>query len=112
MSDVHFKGPNILITGTPGTGKTTLSQEVAQNTKLNYISITDLAKENNFYCNYDAELQSYELDEDKVIDEIDDTMKEGEFSRKTKTFCFTFFCLIDLNESNFCRRKCSRLPRL
>ena len=60
-----------------GTGKTTLSQEVAQNTKLNYISITDLAKENNFYLDYDSELESYELDEDKVIDEIDEIMKEG-----------------------------------
>ncbi|CAF0731536.1 unnamed protein product [Brachionus calyciflorus] len=76
-SDIHFRGPNILICGTPGTGKTTLSKEVAQETCLNYISIGDLAKENNFYCNYDSELQSYELDEDKVIDEIDDIMKEG-----------------------------------
>jgi hypothetical protein len=37
-----------------------------------------LAKENNFFLNYDAELDSYELDEDQVIDEIDETMKEGE----------------------------------
>ena len=101
MNDVHFKGPNVLITGiwvfiletfwfffvlfkyqlkgTPGTGKTTLAKEVAQCTKLNYISITDLAKENNFFLNYDAELECHELDEDKVIDEIDELMKEGIF---------------------------------
>jgi hypothetical protein len=64
--------------GTPGTGKTTLSTEVAQHTKLNYISITDLAKDNKFYLDYDSELESYELDEDKVIDEIDEIMKQGE----------------------------------
>lgn len=64
-------------TGTPGTGKTTLAKEVAQATGLNHIGIGELAKENNFYLNYDQELESYELDEDKVIDEIDDTMKEG-----------------------------------
>ena len=46
-------------------------------TGLNYVNISELAKEHNFYCNYDAELQSYELDEDKVIDELDDAMKEG-----------------------------------
>ncbi len=77
MEDNHFRGPNILITGTPGTGKTTLSQEVAQLTGLNYINIGEVAKENNFYLNYDTELQSYELDEDKVIDELDDMMREG-----------------------------------
>ena len=77
MGDVHFRGPNILITGTPGTGKTTLAREVAELVGLKHISISELAKENNFYENYDAELESWELDEDKVIDEIDDQMKEG-----------------------------------
>ena len=69
MADIHFKGPNVLITGTPGTGKTTISKEVAEATGLNYINISELAKEHSFYCNYDTELQSWELDEDKVIDE-------------------------------------------
>jgi broad-specificity NMP kinase len=50
---------------------------LAQLTGLNYISISELAKENNFYLNYDSELDSYELDEDQVIDEIDEIMKEG-----------------------------------
>ncbi len=69
---------NILITGTPGVGKTTLSKEIADSTGLKYFNISELAKENNFFLNYDAELDSYELDEDQVIDEIDETMKEGE----------------------------------
>ncbi len=77
MGDVHFRGPNVLITGTPGTGKTTLSKEVCEATGLNYINISEMAMENKFHCNYDAELQSWELDEDRVIDEIDDQMKEG-----------------------------------
>jgi adenylate kinase len=83
MDFSFFRKQNIkfnffLFLGTPGTGKSTLSQEVAQHTKLNYISITDLAKDNKFYLDYDSELESYELDEDKVIDEIDEIMKQGE----------------------------------
>jgi adenylate kinase len=77
MAEYHEKGPNILITGTPGTGKTTLAREICEATGLNYISINEIAKENNYYCDYDQELQSYELDEDRVLDEIEDIMKEG-----------------------------------
>lgn len=77
MADVHFKGPNILITGTPGTGKTTLAREISQATGYKHIGISELAKEISALDNYDEELQTWELDEDKVIDEIDDDMREG-----------------------------------
>ena len=77
MGDVHFRGPNILITGTPGTGKTTLSQELSQATGLKHIGISEYAKEVGALDNFDEELQTWELDEDKVIDELDDEMREG-----------------------------------
>lgn len=77
MGDVHFRGPNILITGTPGTGKTTLAREIAQASGLKHVSISELAKECGALDNFDDELQTWELDEDKVIDEIDEDMREG-----------------------------------
>ena len=58
--------PNILITGTPGTGKTVLGKELAKRTGMNYINIGDLAKENNFYEGWDDEYQCHMLDEDRV----------------------------------------------
>ncbi|XP_064621076.1 adenylate kinase isoenzyme 6-like [Lineus longissimus] len=70
-------GPNILITGTPGTGKTTLAKELAQQSGLNLCNIGDLAKENNLFEGYDDELQCPILDEDRVIDELEDQMSGG-----------------------------------
>lgn len=75
--DIHFKGPNILITGTPGTGKTTLADELAQSTGLSYLNISQFVKENNLYESYDEEYECYILDEDRLIDEIDEQMREG-----------------------------------
>jgi broad-specificity NMP kinase len=57
---------NILITGTPGTGKTTLSELVASNTQLRHVNVTDLVKEKSLHEGKDEEFDSYILDEDKV----------------------------------------------
>lgn len=57
----------LFIVGTPGTGKTTLAKELAQQSGLNLCNIGDLAKENNLFEGYDDELQCPILDEDRVI---------------------------------------------
>ena len=57
----------VLIAGTPGTGKSTLAQELSNTTNLLYVDIGQLAKENNFYCGFDQELDCPILDEDQVI---------------------------------------------
>lgn len=58
--------PNILITGTPGTGKTVLGMELSKRTEMNYVNIGDLAKENNFYEGWDEERDCHVIDEDRV----------------------------------------------
>lgn len=62
------KGPVIVITGTPGTGKTTHAQLVAEESPvpLKHINVGELVKEKNLYEEYDEEWQSYTVDEDKV----------------------------------------------
>eukprot|EP00002_Diphylleia_rotans_P023823 TRINITY_DN4693_c0_g2_i3.p1 TRINITY_DN4693_c0_g2~~TRINITY_DN4693_c0_g2_i3.p1 ORF type:complete len:183 (+),score=44.44 TRINITY_DN4693_c0_g2_i3:64-612(+) len=69
--------PNILITGTPGTGKTTLSEEVSRLTSMRHVNISQLVKEKQLYEEYDAEFDTYIIDEDKVCDELEDQMVEG-----------------------------------
>ena len=58
--------PNILITGTPGTGKTTLAEAVAQQSGFQHIEIGKWVKELNLHEGWDSELSCYILDEDKV----------------------------------------------
>lgn len=62
--------PNIVITGTPGTGKTTTAQalvEAASNfIQLEHINVVELVKQKELHDGFDAEWQSYVVDEDKV----------------------------------------------
>ncbi|KAJ3543428.1 hypothetical protein NMY22_g3145 [Coprinellus aureogranulatus] len=73
------KGPVIIITGTPGTGKSTHAQILAQESPvpLKHINVGDLVKEKNLYEEYDSEWQSHIVDEDKLLDELEPTVEQG-----------------------------------
>lgn len=59
--------PNIIITGTPGTGKTCHSELLAERTGLKHLSINDVVKEKECHEGWDEEYQSWIVDEDKVF---------------------------------------------
>jgi adenylate kinase len=63
---VEAEKANILITGTPGCGKTTLAQKLAEATGLRHVHVGDLIKREKLYDEYDEEYDSYILNEDKV----------------------------------------------
>lgn len=58
--------PNVIITGTPGVGKTVHCQQLAQETGLQHLSINQVAKERGCFETYDSELETWVVDEDKV----------------------------------------------
>ncbi|KAG8904947.1 factor activating pos9 [Tulasnella sp. 417] len=60
--------PNIVITGTPGTGKSTHAQLLvdASPVPLRHLNVSEIAKEKKLYENYDEEWQTYIVDEDKA----------------------------------------------
>jgi broad-specificity NMP kinase len=57
---------NILVTGTPGTGKTTLAAEVAQATGWEHINIGERVKAEELHHGWDEDFEAWTLDEDKV----------------------------------------------
>eukprot|EP00299_Pterocystis_sp_00344_P008914 c3573_g1_i1.p1 GENE.c3573_g1_i1~~c3573_g1_i1.p1 ORF type:complete len:173 (+),score=39.62 c3573_g1_i1:60-578(+) len=69
--------PNILISGTPGTGKTTTSQMLAEKTGLRHIEVGKWCAEHHFYTSFDEEYQCNVLDEDALLDSLEDIMSAG-----------------------------------
>jgi broad-specificity NMP kinase len=59
--------PNVLVTGTPGTGKSTTSQQIAEATGLQYVNIGELVKSQELHCGWDKEFDCHIVDEDKVM---------------------------------------------
>lgn len=70
------KLPNIIITGTPGVGKTTTCTELVSQTSstsypLTHLSINTVVKDKDCYDGYDDELKTSIVDEDKLLDEVE-----------------------------------------
>jgi len=55
-----------IFTGTPGTGKTTLGMELSSQSKLTFLNVGDIAKEEELYDGFDEDYQCPILDEDRV----------------------------------------------
>ncbi|XP_004241269.1 adenylate kinase isoenzyme 6 homolog isoform X2 [Solanum lycopersicum] len=71
------KRPNILITGTPGTGKTTTAAALAEVTALRHINVGDFANEENLTNGWDDTFDCYYINEDLVCDALEKLMEEG-----------------------------------
>ncbi|KAM0935941.1 putative adenylate kinase [Dioscorea sansibarensis] len=69
--------PNILVTGTPGTGKTTTSSLVADATGLRHIDVSNLVRSKNLHDGWDEEFDCHIINEDLVCDELEDMMEVG-----------------------------------
>ena len=58
--------PNIIITGTPGVGKTSHCEVLAANTGLKHLSINQVVRDRGCHDGWDEEYRSWIVDEDKV----------------------------------------------
>lgn len=77
--------PNIIVAGTPAVGKTTTVTEIlsaaAASTPplpLKHLDINDIVKSRSCHEGYDEELQTYIVDDDKLMDEVEKDISDGE----------------------------------
>lgn len=69
--------PNVLVTGTPGVGKTYLCGLLALELGLRHIEVGAFAKERELLAEHDAEHDAYYMHEDAVLDELEGLMSDG-----------------------------------
>lgn len=60
------QNPNIVVTGTPGVGKTTHAEQIARNLGFKHLSVNQIVKDEGFHEGKDEETGSWVVDEDKV----------------------------------------------
>ena len=71
--------PNIIITGTPGCGKSTLSNTLKkiEELKISLFNISEYAKEKKIFESYDESRDSHVIDEDELLDRLEAPLREG-----------------------------------
>ncbi|CAH0405185.1 unnamed protein product [Chilo suppressalis] len=69
--------PNLLITGTPGVGKSSISKKLSERTNFTWREVSKLAEEHNCLDEYDPEYQCPFLNEDKLLDIMEGMMAKG-----------------------------------
>lgn len=70
--------PNIIITGTPGCGKTSHAEAlVPQLDGFKHINVSEVAKERECVESYDEKLDTHVVDEDKLLDSLETDLREG-----------------------------------
>lgn len=69
--------PNIVVTGTPGVGKTAHCEVLAERTGLRHISVNQIVKDKECHEGWDEEYQSWIVDEDKLLDALEEEVASG-----------------------------------
>ncbi|XP_058443514.1 adenylate kinase isoenzyme 6 homolog [Malaya genurostris] len=72
-----MKQPNILITGTPGVGKSHLCKRLVEQLGFKWQNVSDIVSEHGFVEEYDEEFECPVLDEDRLLDYLEPIMQDG-----------------------------------
>ncbi|MGM5484653.1 MAG: adenylate kinase family protein [Nanobdellota archaeon] len=68
----------VLVTGTPGTGKSTLAKKLSLSFKKKLINLTDFARKHDLFERYDRERDTYEVDTEKLAKILKEEIAKSE----------------------------------
>lgn len=77
MSSCRKTLPNILITGTPGVGKTSISKAISEKNGMKWLDVSKWAVDKGLVEEFDEKYNCPVIDEDKVIDALEEDAKKG-----------------------------------
>ncbi len=110
----------IIVTGTPGVGKTIFSKQLAKENEYLYANITDIVKKNKLYDSFDKIKDSLIVDEDKLVEFMINFIKksktklviDGHMSHyipsKYVQICYVLKCDISILNKRLAKRKYSK----
>ncbi len=67
----------IVITGTPGTGKTSVSRKLVEKINGLHIDVSRYVIDNRIYIGYDEYRRSYIIDEEKLVEKLESIIRES-----------------------------------
>lgn len=89
---------NILVTGTPGCGKTTLCEMLKDllrdkfSLSVHHFNISELVKQNNLHDGYDKKFDTLILNEDKLLDYMEATLQFKSGHRESRINLIDYHC--------------------
>lgn len=69
---------NLLLTGTPGTGKSTIAKSLAEKSEFTHLDVSDIIVKEKLYDSYDEEYDTYVFDEDLLLKWLKPLIKKGQ----------------------------------
>jgi adenylate kinase len=87
-----MKDPRIVVTGTPGTGKTTISKILREKTGYLYVNTSKIALQKEHVTAYDYSRKTYIIDEEKLGQDINALLKK---TKKGVIIETIYPCIID-----------------
>lgn len=69
--------PNMLVTGTPGVGKSSFAERLSEELSLRHIDVGYFARERNLLGDHNALHEAFYMDEEAVLDELEPIMASG-----------------------------------